>query len=279
MSKRRGLPSNIETRYDSHYVEELFQTDAVKYDFRELDIASIDANDDQPRTDMGDLDGLATSIREKGILEPILVRRVGDRFSIISGERRFRAGLLAHLEVVPSIILDQDDLGTLEIALIENIQRKDLTAFEESEGYRLLIERFNLTHDEVSLKIGKSRNNITETLSICKIPTDLRNKCKDNNITSKSILVEIAREGDPYRMQQLVDVIINEGLSRGEIRAARKLSPADSAQSTKTKPFVFKFKPKSKRFSMNLKFKSEAQPSKEEIIETLEDIIQELREH
>ena len=204
MSKRRGLPNNIGMRHNSHYVEELFQTEDVQYDYRELDIASIDANDDQPRTDMGDLDGLAASIREKGILEPILVRRVGDRFSIISGERRFRAGLIADLEVVPSIILDQDDLGTLEIALIENIQRKDLTAFEEAEGYRLLIERFNLTHDEIASKIGKSRNNITETLSICNIPADLRNKCKDNQITSKSILVEIAREGDPYRMEQLI---------------------------------------------------------------------------
>ena len=98
--------------------------------------------------------GLASSISEKGILEPILVRRVGDSFVIISGERRFRAAKRVDLKQIPSIILNADDLGTLEIALIENIQRKDLTPFEEADGFSTLLNRFNVTHDDIAKKIS-----------------------------------------------------------------------------------------------------------------------------
>src|SRR5207253_9108377 len=110
----------------------------------------------QLRQKLGILEELAVSICEKGVLEPILVRTTSpNRYQIISGERRYRAALLAGLDEIPAIELDVDDQETLEIALIENIQRKDLTPFEEAEGLLMLQQRFSYTHDRISQVIGK----------------------------------------------------------------------------------------------------------------------------
>ncbi len=278
MPKRRGLPDNLKMRHDSHYVEELFSEKASQYDFKELSLNMIEVNSEQPRTEMGDLEGLTASIRANGVLEPILVRRVGEKYQIISGERRFRASKNIPLDKIPAIILDSDDLNSMEIAIVENVQRKDLTPFEEADGYAVLLERFNVTHENIALRIGKSRNNITETVTISKIPGRLRVICLENGITSKSVLVEIAREGDPHRMEELIEAIIAEGLSRGQIRDYRRKAEAVKTPEEKVKPYVFKYKPKGKPFALNLRFKTGMEPSREEIIDVLEKIISDLRE-
>lgn len=136
MPIKRGLPSTLKMRHDRHYVEELASQRGAPIG-KMIAIEKLEPNPQQPRVDMGELEDLIASIKEKGILEPLLVRPadVGGRYMIISGERRYRAGLEAGLREVPCIEMNVDDRNVAEIALIENLQRKDLTAYEEAEGF------------------------------------------------------------------------------------------------------------------------------------------------
>src|SRR5246500_4851410 len=146
-------------RHDSHYVESLKSYSGAAIG-RMIPFAQIRPNPDQPRKALGDLRELSDSIREKGVLEPLLVRFVPreDCFYIISGERRYHASRAAGLREVPCIEKTADDAETLEIGLIENIQRKDLTPFEEADGVQALADRFGLVHEEIARKLGKGRS-------------------------------------------------------------------------------------------------------------------------
>ena len=170
---RRGLPAGLSMRHDAHYVEELTQ-DQHQSVGRVIPIDKLDPNPDQPRTEIGDLTELTASITEKGVLEPLLVKadRLG-RWMIIAGERRWRAATAAGLTEVPCIEMEVDDGAVAEIALIENMQRKDLTPWEEADGLLALCERFGYTHEDVARKVGKSRSTVTEALSIATMPDDV----------------------------------------------------------------------------------------------------------
>src|SRR4030095_16905396 len=165
-------------RHDRHYVEELSSRGATTVGLM-IALDRLEPNPLQPRVDLGDLEELIASIRERGVLEPLLVRpsQVGGRFMIISGERRYRAAREVGLNELPCIEMDVDDQAVAEIALIENLQRKDLTAFEEAEGLMVLVERFGYTHEEVAKKIGKARSSITEALAIAVMPDDVKELC------------------------------------------------------------------------------------------------------
>ncbi len=130
----------------------------------------------QPRRnfDEAKLKELADSIKEKGIIEPLLVRRKDDRYELIAGERRWRAGKLAGLREVPVIIIDASDEDSLELAIIENIQREDLNALEEAEAYRELMGRFSLSQEEVAKRVGKERATVSNYLRLLKLPLDVR---------------------------------------------------------------------------------------------------------
>src|SRR5260370_36841162 len=142
MALKRGLPERASMRHDAHFVEELTRRSG-RHIGSMIPLSMIEPNTEQPRTTLGNIEELAASIREKGVLEPILVRSLQpNRYQIISGERRVRAATLAALDEIPAIELDVDDKETLEIALIENIQRKDLTPFEEAEGLYILQQKF-----------------------------------------------------------------------------------------------------------------------------------------
>src|SRR5919112_1300942 len=136
-------------RHDAHYVEELAQHRPTPVG-RMIALDKLDPNPDQPRVEIGDLEDLTASIREKGVLEPLLVKpsRLGGRWMIIAGERRWRAAREAGVREVPCIEMDVDDRAVAEIALIENMQRKDLTAWEEADGLHALCQRFGYTHEE-----------------------------------------------------------------------------------------------------------------------------------
>ena len=121
-------------------------------------IEQLDPNPDQPRQVMGDLSELMASISEKGIIEPLVVRQRRGRFQIVAGERRYQAAVQIGIQEVPVVIRDVDDAELIEIALIENIQRKDLTPFEEAEALQSLADRFNYTHEELARRLGKSRH-------------------------------------------------------------------------------------------------------------------------
>ncbi len=158
MLKRIGLPATLKMRHDAHYVESLTSYSGAAVG-RMIPVDQIRPNPDQPRKALGDLRELTDSIREKGVLEPLLVRFIAreDCFYIISGERRYHASRAAGLREVPCIEKTADDAETLEIGLIENLQRKDLTAFEEAEGLDRLGTQFEYTHDDIARKIGRAR--------------------------------------------------------------------------------------------------------------------------
>src|SRR6266850_2345808 len=160
-------------RHDSHYVEELAKHRPQQIG-RLIAIDQIDPNPEQPRTDIGDLTDLTASISEKGVLEPLLVKpsRLTGRWMIIAGERRWRAAREAGLTEVPCIEMEVDDRTIAEIALIENMQRKDLTIWEEADGLLLLCEKFGYTRDDVARKVGKCRSTVTELISISSLPED-----------------------------------------------------------------------------------------------------------
>lgn len=221
MSKRRGLPTAVRMRHDAHFVEELAanSTQAIG---QMVPIARLRANPNQPRQGFEGLEELVASIQRVGVLEPLLVRRSEHGFQIVSGERRFRAARAAGLEELPCIVMDLDDARALEIALIENLQRQDLSPFEEAEGLQALIDQFGLTHDEIAARISKSRSTVTETLSLTAIPRQIRARLEAGDIRSKSLLLELTRVGSPDEMAALADRIVKEGLTRDDLRKLRR---------------------------------------------------------
>ena len=271
---RRGLPAGLSMRHDAHYVEELTQTKATHVG-RLIPIDKLDPNPDQPRTDPGDLTELTASIREKGVLEPLLVKpTIMGRWMIIAGERRWRAATQAGLEELPCIEMDVDDSGVAEIALIENMQRKDLTPWEEADGLRALCERFGYTHEDVARKVGKSRSTVTEALSIASIPEPIREICRDSEIISKSLLLQIVRQPDDESMRTMAEQIGSEGLTRDGARRARKafIDPTGASE-----PFVYRYESPGREFKVEVKFKK-SNISAEELFEALNAAAQNIDE-
>jgi ParB family chromosome partitioning protein len=233
-----------------------------------IPIDKLAPNPGQPRVEIGDLSELISSIKQKGVLEPLLVRPsdVGGRFMIISGERRYRASLEAGLTELPCIEMDVDDRDVAEISLIENLQRKDLTPFEEADGLRALSERFGYTHEEIATKIGKSRTTITESLSLAAIPQDIRDVCRRADISSKSMLLQIVRQPTDEDMRALVQEITERGLTRDEARNVRQ------GKVKKNDNFVYKYKSKSNSYSIVITFRK-SEVDRESIKQALIDAI------
>jgi len=194
-----GLPATVKMRHDLHYVEELSRGNRPIGKVIEID--RIEPNPEQPRSEFGDLSELSASIKEKGVLEPLLVLARSDgKYMIIAGERRWRASRLAGLTELPCIQVDTDEQGVAEIALIENLQRRDLTIWEEADGLKALAEKFGYTQDQIAQKISKSRPTVSELMSVAGLPRDIREKCRELNINSKATLVEVARQFDEAAM-------------------------------------------------------------------------------
>src|SRR5438445_3530199 len=251
-------------RHDAHYVEELTQ-DRLSHVGRLIPIDKLDPNPDQPRTEIGDLTELTASILEKGVLEPLLVKPLMGRWMIIAGERRWRAATAAGLKELPCIEMDVDDSAVAEIALIENMQRKDLTPWEEADGLRALCERFGYTHEDVARKVGKSRSTVTEALSIASIPEPIREICRESDIASKSLLLQIVRQPDDESMRTMAEQIGSEGLTRDGARRARKafIDPTGASE-----PFVYRYEAPGREFKVEGKFKK-PNSSGEELIAAL----------
>jgi len=270
--KKIGLPDSVKMRHDTHFVE-LLSSISKSPLLRLIPVEKIYPNPNQPRSELGDIEDLADSIKSKGILEPIIVRPKGDEYEIISGERRYRAAIKAGLKEVPCIEMDVDDKESLEISLIENLHRKDLDPFEEAEGLRALVEVYGYTHQDIANKIGKSRISITETLSLTKIPEDIRELCNEYGIKARTILIQIARQPSREKMLELVEKIRKEGLTRED---TRKLSrELKEKKIEKPKNYVFKFRPPGKEYQLSITFRK-SKVDKEEIINILKEIIRRL---
>jgi ParB family transcriptional regulator, chromosome partitioning protein len=273
VSKRIGLPVTLKMRHDAHYVESLTSYSGAAVG-RMIPVDQIRPNPDQPRKALGDLRELSESIREKGVLEPLLVRFVPreDCYYIISGERRYHASRAAGLREVPCIEKMADDAETLEIALIENIQRKDLTPFEEADGLHRLATQFEYTHEDVARKIGRARSSVTETLSLRNIPESLRKKCVEHGIISKSLLLQIARQPTEKKMIEMMHRIMQGGLTRDEARRERRV---EQGGPQRPRPFLFQFEPENESFKFRIQFKK-SHVSRDELIVTLREILSQL---
>ena len=272
MSRQRGLPTNRRMRHDHHFVDYI-ATGAKDSIGRFIPLDLLVPNPHQPRRAFGDIADLVSSIKEKGVLEPVLVRPTGEKFEIIAGERRYRASVEAGLTQIPCIEIDVDDRGVLELSLIENLQRRDLNSFEEADGLHKLCEKFLYTHEEIAHKLGKSRTSITETLTLNHIPVEIRDLCHDAGITSRSTLLQVARQSSSAAMARMIEEIKRSGLTRDEVR---KLKADEHKSPGRPKGFVFHFRSPDKKFALNLRFRR-SEVSKAEIISTLEDLIENLR--
>ena len=268
---RRGLPETIAMRHDEHYVEALAASAGSPIG-RLVPIEQIDPNPHQPRQVMGDLSELMASIAEKGILEPLVVRQRGERYQIVAGERRYQAAIQVGLRELPVVIRDVDDAEMLELALIENLQRKDLTPFEESEALQSLAERCGYTHEDLARRLGKSRSSVTESLALNGMPDEVRNLCRLADISSKSLLLQVVRQEIPEKMIALVEKIASQGgATRQQVReVTAKPKPG------RPKHYVFAYRPPTKAFNLKLSF-TKSRASRDEIIEALEAILRDLR--
>ncbi len=236
-------------RHDSHYVEDIISRSGAAIG-RMIPIEQIQPNAGQPRKDLGDLLGLIASVREKGVLEPLLVRGLPqiERYMIISGERRYEAARAAGLRELPCIEKEVNEGETLEIALIENLQRKDLTPFEEADGLQSLADRYGLTHEEIARRISKGRSSITESLSLRSIPDGIKAVCIESGVLSKSQLLQVARQPDEAKMRDLVRRFAQGTLNREQARAERN-------PTSKASGHAFRYVPPSKDFRLALRFR------------------------
>src|SRR5688500_12756442 len=250
---KRGLPAGLQMRHDAHYVEELVQHQPAAVG-RMISVDKIDPNPEQPRTEFGDLSELTASIADKGVLEPLLVKpsRVTGRWMIIAGERRWRAARQAGLKEVPCVEMEVDEGTVAEIALIENMQRKDLTVWEEADGLQSLCERFGYTHEDVARKVGKSRSTVTEALSIAAIPQDVRGICREAGVSAKSMLLQIVRQPDEEGMRRFAKDIASRGLTRDDAREVRRQEMGPRGTSD-VKPYTCKYVSPAKEFALEVK--------------------------
>ena len=273
--KRAGLPSSLRMRHDSHFIDQLGRAAGSPIG-QLIPIEDIDPNPNQPRQNVGDLSELIASVRQKGVLEPILVRRKESRFQIVAGERRFRAAIEAGLPEIPAVIKELSDPEAMEIALIENLQRKDLTAFEEADGLKVLAETHGYTHDMMAEKLGKSRTTVTETLTLSSMPDRVRELCRLADISSKSVLIQIVRQQTPEKMVAFIDTLQKSGV--GPTRAeARRLIKAVPDRKGRPKNFVFNYKTgRDRGLTLSLRF-GRTDVSKADIVEALEDLTGEIK--
>jgi ParB family transcriptional regulator, chromosome partitioning protein len=258
-------------RHDRHYVEELSSLRGTPIG-RMIALDRLEPNPNQPRLEIGELDELIASIKEKGVLEPLLVRpsMVGGRYMIISGERRYRAAREAGLREVPCIEMEVDDRAVAEIALIENLQRKDLTPFEEAHGLLLLVERFGYTHEDIARKIGKARTTVTEALTIAAMAPEVKEQCQRADISSKTLLLEIARQPNHEAMMEFVGRVVKQGMTRDEARKARKNKQA------RPQPYVYHYASPERDFTLEIKFRRSS-VTQEDLVEVIESLLAELK--
>lgn len=272
-AKRSGLPETVTMRHDGHFVD-LLSSRSMGPRIRMIALEHIDPNPHQARTELGNIQELMDSIRSKGILEPILVRSKGSRFEIIAGERRFMAARNIDLKEIPCIEMDVEENEAMEIALIENLQRKDLDLFEEADGLQSLIDLYGYHHQQVSEKIGKARSTITEILSITRIPASVREIIKSSGAFSRGTIIEVAKQKTDEDMQKLVKEIVDRHLTRED---TRDLSKHLKGKTKKLKYYVYNFVPDdTDNFRLRLELKKQS-ISKTDIIEVLEDIIRRLK--
>ena len=207
--------------------------DNIKY----LNLAAIKENTLQPREIYNDesLAELVASIKEKGILQPVLVRESGDKYEIIAGERRFRAARQLNFEKIPVIVKSVSDREALVLALVENIQRKELNAIEEANAFNKLVEDFDYTQDEVAQYVGKDRSTIANLIRLLKLPEEIQKSVKDGFLSMGHARALLSIGDSAYR-KELFDRSIEKGLSVRELENLVKVQPTDILRPSQSTP-------------------------------------------
>ena len=180
----------------------------------EIDLSELRANPYQPRKNFDEeaLNELASSIKEHGVFQPIIVKKSIKGYEIIAGERRFRASKLAGMQTIPAIVKDFSDEEMMQIALLENLQRENLTSIEEAKAYKSIIESMNITQDELAKKVGKSRSHVTNILGLLKLPASVQDMVLYNKLSMGHARV-LSKLDDPKTIEDLAQRVINEDLS------------------------------------------------------------------
>jgi ParB family chromosome partitioning protein len=271
-ARKTGLPDDITMRHDNHYVD-LIEDKLYGPRIRVISINKIDPSPNQARTELGDIEELMASIKAKGILQPIIVREKNGRYEIIAGERRCIAAKNVGLKDIPCIEMNVSDNEAMEIALIENLQRKDLGVFEEADGLNALADMYGYSHKQISEKIGKARSTITEIISISKIPKAIRNLCEEFSIKSRGTVIEIAKQESEDNMYRLITEIKKRELKRED---TRDLSKMIKGKEKKIDRYVYKYEEKDKSFKIKIEFKQQ-RVTKDEIVQILEKLIEKLK--
>ena len=263
-------------------------------------LSRIEPDPDQPRRRLEGLEELTASIRTKGVLEPILARPLPPagpadfgrrRYRIISGERRFRAAQRAGIREIPLIEMDVSRSEALEIALVENLQRVDLTPFEEAEGLNALVERHGYTHEQIAAAVGRSRVSVTESLALLRLPRTVRERAVALGVSArKSILLEVLRLSSESEMLEMLERIAEFDLKRAqvrdEVRERRTAGPPDERPTESPepmeedargpKPHVFRFQAPDQRYSVSLTFRQRV-VEEADLIAALEQVLAALR--
>ncbi len=226
----RGLESLIPLNGN---LDEAPASTAATANRQELPIDVIAPNPFQPRREFQphELEELAASIREKGVMQPIIVRPKADgQYELVAGERRLRASKLAGLGQIPAIIRDISDRDSMEMALIENIQRADLNPVEEARAYQQLMLQFQLTQEEMAAKVGKDRSSVANTLRLLKLPINVLDMVGDGRLSEGHARALMTLE-DETAMQNLADKIVRDSLSVREVeRLAQGIKPPKPAK-------------------------------------------------
>lgn len=222
-TKRRALGKGLEQLFSNEVIdfdnfEKKIVNETKKSDIVEIPLTEIRSNPYQPRKEFDEksLSEFAESIKEHGVIQPIIVKKSIKGYEIIAGERRTRASKMAGKETIPAIVRDLSDEDMMEIALIENIQREDLNPIEEAEAFSKIIETSNITQEEAARKFGKSRSYITNILGLLSLPEKTKKYVQEGKITMGHARV-LSKLSDPEQIDNLADQIIEDGLSVREI--------------------------------------------------------------
>ena len=221
--KRRALGKGLEELFSSEIldysaVEEKIVNETSKDEITMIKLDELRSNPYQPRKvfDEEALQELASSIKEHGVFQPIIVKKSIKGYEIIAGERRVKASQLAGLKEIPAIIRDFNDTQMMEIALLENLQREDLSAIEEATAYKKLQETLSLTQEQLATRLGKSRSHITNMLGLLSLPTKIQDELNNKNISMAHARV-LSKLDNKQQQEELLKQIIEEGISVREL--------------------------------------------------------------
>lgn len=227
--KQRGLGTGLGALFGDAAIER------TPSDFEYLQIQRIEPRQDQPRTifEQERIDELTDSIREHGVLSPLMVRSVdGGYYQIIAGERRWRAARAAGLTEVPARIVVADDKRALELAMVENLQREDLSPIEEARGYKALMEEFDMTQEEVAQKVSKSRPSVANAIRLLALPDELKELVLRGELSAGSARALLALKSDEV-MRSAARTVVNNGMSVREVEAFVKKLDRDKSKRAK----------------------------------------------